>query len=160
MNELSIFNKFPTIFPANLFEEEVNNFLSGFEKTFAKNQFTLPCDVYDKYQGDKKLATVIEIAAAGFKKEDCTVSVKNDILTLKLGKTAGSPEEGVYKDGENITRKYLSKRIANRTATFSWTLAQNIDTEKISVKYEDGILKIELPIIQPDEPKEKVIEIE
>lgn len=158
MNELSIFNRFPTLFPTNLFEKDIDDIFSGFEKTFAKNTFTYPIDLYDKMKGDKKVATVIEIAAAGFKKEDCNISLKGDQLTLKLGKQNDTPD--AVQDEEGITRKYLAKRIANRTAVFSWTLAQNIDTKKIGVKYEDGILKIELPIIQPDEPEEKVIEIQ
>lgn len=157
MNELSIFNRFPTLFPTN-FEKDFDDIFSGFEKSFARNTFTYPCDVYDKMKGDKKISTVIEIAAAGFKKEDCKISVKGDVLTLKLGKQNDAPETA--QDGDGITRKYLSKKIANRTAMFSWTLAQNIDIKKIGVKYEDGILKIELPIIQPDEPEEKFIEIE
>lgn len=156
MNELSIFNRFPTLFP-QIFDKNFEDVFTCFDRELGRTEaLTYPTDIYDKYAGDKKIATVVEIAAAGFKKDECKVSVKDDILTLKLVKQDNKNPN----DGEGITRKYHAKKIAYRTATFSWTLAQNVDKEKISVKYEDGVLKIELPIIQPDEPKEKVIEIE
>ena len=158
MNELSIFNRFPTLFPTNLFEKDFDDIFSGFEKSFAKNTFTYPCDVYDKMKGDKKIATVIEIAAAGFSKNDCKISVKEDKLTLKFGKT--DKPESEYNDGEGVTRQYISKRIANRTAEISWKLAKDVDQKNIKVKYTDGILKITLPIMQPEQPEENFIEIQ
>lgn len=159
MNELSIFNRFPTLFPVN-FEKEFDQLLSGFEK-MNKSSFAYPYDIYDKYVKDKKIATVIEIAAAGFKKEDCNVSIKDKTLTLRLGKpTADVDNDTKIEEDGDVTRKYLYKRIANRTAVISWSLAPNTDASKISVKYKDGILVIEIPIIQPQEEDIKVIEIQ
>lgn len=159
MNELSIFNRFPTLFPTN-FEKEFDQILSGFEK-MNKSSFAYPYDIYDKFYKGKKVATVIEVAAAGFKKEDCNVSIKDKQLTLRLGKptTDSDVETKVEEDGD-FTRQYLYKRIANRTAVISWSLAPNTDASKISVKYKDGILVIEIPIIQPQEEDIKVIEIQ
>ena len=156
MNELSIFNRLPSLFP-QIFDKNFEDVFTSFDRELGRtDNLTYPTDIYDKYDGDKKIATVIEIAAAGFKKEECKVSVKDDILTLKLVKQ----DSKAPTDSEGITRKYHAKKIAYRTATFSWTLAQNVEKEKISVKYEDGVLKIELPIAQLNEPQEKLIEIQ
>ena len=159
MNELSIFNRFPTLFPVN-FEKEFDQLLSGFEK-MNKSSFAYPYDIYDKFYKGKKVATVIEVAAAGFKKEDCNVSIKDKQLTLRLGKpTTDSDNDTKVEEDGDFTRQYLYKRIANRTAVISWSLAPNTDASKISVKYKDGILVIEIPIIQPQEEDVKVIEIQ
>ena len=156
MNEMTLFNRFPSLFPTNIFEDEFNNFLSGFEKLNRTN-FAYPYDIYDLVKDNKKIATVIEIAAAGFTKNDCKISVKGDQLTLKFSKT-DEPETNT--DGEGITRQYISKRVANRSAMISWKLAKDVDQKNIKVKYTDGILKIELPIVQPDKPEENFIEIQ
>lgn len=159
MNEMTLFKGFPTLFPSvfdKSFEDEFNNFLSGFEKLNRTN-FAYPYDLYDLIKDNKKIATVIEIAAAGFTKNDCKISVKEDKLTLKFGKT-DKPED--INDGEGVTRQYISKRIANRTAEISWKLAKDVDQKNIKVKYTDGILKIVLPIMQPEQPEENFIEIQ
>lgn len=158
---MTLFKGFPTLFPSVFnkeFEDEFNNLLSGFEK-FNRTNFAYPYDLYDLIKDNKKIATVIEIAAAGFSKNDCKISVKEDKLTLKFGKMNNEPESE-YNDGEGVTRQYISKRIANRTAEISWKLAKDVDQKKISVKYTDGILKITLPIMQPEQPEENFIEIQ
>ena len=127
---MTLFNRFPTLFPANIFEDELSNFLSGFEKLNRTN-FAYPYDIYDLMKGKERLATVVEIAAAGFTKNDCKISVKGDQLKLELGKT-GEPKP--VDDGEGITRQYTSKRIANRTAEISWKLAKDVDIKNIKVR--------------------------
>lgn len=159
---MTLFNRLPSLFPANVFEKDFNDIFSGFEKLNRMN-FAYPYDIYDLIKDKERIATVIEIAAAGFKKEDCKISIKGDQLTLKLGNKTPTEElvgDDKNIDGEGITRQYVSKRIANRTAQISWTLYKDVDQKNIKVKYTDGILKITLPIKQPEKPEENFIEIQ
>jgi HSP20 family protein len=79
----------------------------------------------------------IEVAAPGMKKDDFDVKLENDMLTI-------SSERKEEKDDsdEGFTRKEFSYQSFQR----SFTLPEgHILTDKISAKYNDGILHIELP---------------
>jgi HSP20 family protein len=79
----------------------------------------------------------IEVAAPGMKKDDFDVKLENDMLTI-------SSERKEEKDDsdEGFTRKEFSYQSFQR----SFTLPEgHILTDKISAKYNDGILYIELP---------------
>ena len=59
---------------------------------------------------------------------------------------------------ENIRKEYLVNQIAQRHAIMNWTLGNNIDKKRISVEFENGILKIILPF-RPKEEIETIIDI-
>lgn len=76
---------------------------------------------------------IVDYALAGFKKEDVSLNVEDNILTVK----------GQRKEKDDI--KY------NRKSTFfgefkkSFTLPDGIDSEKIDASFRDGILSIVIP---------------
>lgn len=78
----------------------------------------------------------LEIAAPGFKKEDIKVSVENDVLTI----SAETKEE---KNEE--TKKFTRKEFTYNSFSRSFTLPENINTESIDAKYENGILNLSIP---------------
>ena len=78
----------------------------------------------------------LEIALAGFKKEEVNVYTEYGKLHVK-----GSKEE---KETES---KYVHKGLAQRSFTRTWTLSD--DTEVRSVSFEDGLLVVELGKIVP-----------
>jgi len=76
----------------------------------------------------------IEMAAPGFEKEDFKIDLDNDVLTL-------SAEN---KDDETQKISYTKKEFHYSSFKRSFTLPETADVEKISAKYENGILVVEI----------------
>ncbi|MBR9852978.1 MAG: Hsp20/alpha crystallin family protein [Algicola sp.] len=93
----------------------------------------------------------LELAVPGMKKDDFTVEIDNDVLTISSEMKTENEES---KD--NYTRKEFSYSSFKR----AFTLPETVDGSKIDAKYEDGILKLILPKKQEALPKPKrLIEI-
>jgi HSP20 family molecular chaperone IbpA len=88
----------------------------------------------------------IEVAVAGFTKEEITVSVDQDQLTI-TGKTTAESE----------TKEYLHRGLAARDFEQTWTLAEFMNVVEAEVK--DGMLKIKIERIVPEALKPRQIEI-
>jgi HSP20 family protein len=93
---------------------------------------------------DTAAAYLIEVAVPGFKKEDFSVKVEENLLTIS-GKveTAETKEDGKY------TRKEFTQQSFSR----SFTLPKNLKAEEIAATYDQGILTLSLP--KPEEEKAK-----
>lgn len=87
---------------------------------------------------------LIELALAGYKKDDLEVIEQNNELIIK----------GEKKDHENT---YLHKGIAGRKFTRVFSLAEHIHVESSELK--DGMLYVILVREIPEEKKPKVISI-
>jgi molecular chaperone IbpA len=88
---------------------------------------------------------VVELAVAGFSKEDIDVSVNDGELVIK-GNKEDKPE------GE-----YLHKGIGLRSFTKTLRIADTVEVK--GAEYKDGILKVGLENIIPDHKKPRKIEI-
>lgn len=88
---------------------------------------------------------VIEIAVAGFGKQDLEIELQDGVLVVK-----GSVES---KDATD----YLFKGIADRAFTRSFTLADTVDVKNADLM--NGMLKIFLERFIPEEKKPKKINI-
>ncbi len=90
----------------------------------------------------------IEVAAPGMKKDDFDVKLENDMLTISSEK-----KEEEDKSEEGFTRKEFRYQAFQR----SFSLPEGyILGDKISAKYNDGILQIELPKrdeVKPQPPR-------
>lgn len=78
----------------------------------------------------------LEFAAPGFKKEDFKVGVENGILSI-------SAEKKEEKNEEN--KKFTRKEFSYNSFSRSFTLPENVNTENIDAKYENGILNLSIP---------------
>jgi HSP20 family protein len=78
----------------------------------------------------------VSLAAPGMKKEDFKISVEDNMLTI----SAEKKEEKEQKD-EKFTRKEFNYSSFNR----SFTLPKDVIADKINAKYEDGMLKLNIP---------------
>ena len=78
----------------------------------------------------------LELAAPGLKKDDFKIGIEGNMLTISSEK-----EETKEEKERNFTRKEYNYSSFNR----SFSLPEEIKTENIDAKYEDGILKILLP---------------
>ena len=91
----------------------------------------------------------IEIALAGVKKEDVTITVAEGVLTIEH-KPAGEEDLGNSWD-------WIHKGIAQRSFKRNFTLSDDIVVQ--GSRMENGMLYIELERIIPEEKKPKTIAI-
>jgi len=87
----------------------------------------------------------LEIALAGFKREEIEVAVERNVLTVKTNR------EGT--DG----REYTHKGLASRTFARNWQLSD--DTVVENVTYVDGLLNIDIRKEVPEAQKRKLLPI-
>lgn len=87
----------------------------------------------------------LTLAVAGYSKEEVSLSVQNDLLTISG-----------QKDDDD-TRSYLHKGIALRNFTRQFKLGEHIEVTDASL--ENGLLTVELERKVPEEAKPRVIVI-
>jgi molecular chaperone IbpA len=89
---------------------------------------------------------VVELAIAGFSKDEIEISVEDGTLTVK--------GEKVEKES---SAQYLHKGIGTRSFTKTLTIADTIEVK--GAEFKDGILRIGLENIVPEHKKPRKIEI-
>ena len=99
---------------------------------------------------DSELTYSIEVALAGFSKEDIEVEVTEGNLTVRSKKL----EEKTELTSED---SYVHKGIAKRSFLRSWTLSDDIVVRGADLK--DGMLIINLEKVIPDEKRPRLITI-
>lgn len=119
-----------------------DNLFPRFEEINKLNANTFP--PYNIIELEDEDHFLIELALAGYKKDDLEVIQKDGELIIK----------GETKDHEN---KYLHKGIAGRKFTRVFSLAEHINVESSELK--DGMLYVILVREIPEEKKPKVISI-
>lgn len=88
----------------------------------------------------------VEVAAPGMKRDDFIIELNNGVLSIESQKN----QENEETTDQNYTRKEFAYMSFKRTFTLAEDL---IDEDKISAKYEDGLLKIVLPKKEEARPK-------
>ena len=89
----------------------------------------------------------IEVAVAGFAKEEITVEVDQDQLTIR-GTNAVTEDKQV---------EYLHRGLAARDFEQTWTLAEFMNV--VGAEIKDGLLNIQIERIMPEALKPRTIEI-
>lgn len=98
----------------------------------------------------------IELAVAGFAKQDLEIEIVDDKLIIKGNTHAGEPAEQDSK-GEWTWPQMLHQGLAMRPFTRTFTLSDNVEIRGASLL--NGILKIVLEAIIPEHKKPKKVEI-
>jgi molecular chaperone IbpA len=98
----------------------------------------------------------IELAVAGFAKQDLEIEIVDDKLIIKGNTHAGEPAEQDSK-GEWTWPQMLHQGLAMRPFTRTFTLSDNVEIRGASLL--NGILKIVLEAIIPEHKKPKKIDI-
>ncbi len=99
---------------------------------------------------DNELQYSIEVALAGFSKDDIEVEVTDGSLTIR-----SKPED--KKDVEKVDETFVHKGIAKRSFLRSFTLSDDIIVKGADLK--DGMLIVDLEKVIPDEKKPRLIKI-
>ncbi len=127
---------------------KMNQIASDFEKGFAIETGGFNPRV-DLIEDEQKYYIIVELP--GVSKEDVKISVNEErILTIKGEKKSLSNENSSYLRTERLFGSFAR----------NFALPENLDSEKISAKYNNGILEISLPKVEPPMPKEIEINID
>lgn len=152
---------------------ENNNYMSNFPNTqLTSESFQLPTRFFNSLVGvdrildqlndismlpkvsnfppynirkDGEYTYVIEMAVAGFTREEIDITINQSKLTI----VGSKPEE--------VGVSYIHKGIANRDFTREFTLADSIEVKSASM--ENGILVVMLENIIPEHKKMKKLDI-
>jgi molecular chaperone IbpA len=89
----------------------------------------------------------IEVAVAGFGKEEITVEVDQDQLIVR----------GVQGEIVSEGKEYLHRGLASRNFEQTWTLAEYMEVKDAEVK--DGMLIIQIDRIMPEALKPRNIKV-
>ncbi|MBW2590258.1 MAG: Hsp20/alpha crystallin family protein [Deltaproteobacteria bacterium] len=103
----------------------------------------------DIYETDE--AIILKAELPGIKKDDVSVEVKDNVLTLK----------GVRTEEKEIKEKnYYRKERAFGTFSRAFNLQHRIQPDKIKARFKDGVLKIEIPKPEEEKPKQITVKVE
>lgn len=89
---------------------------------------------------------IVELAIAGFNKQEVTITLKDSVLEIKGQK---NPEDEV---------QYLHKGIGTRSFVKTIKLADTVEVVG-SAEFQNGILRVALENVIPDSKKPRTIEI-
>ncbi len=130
----------------------LNKALVGFDRLFDTFESRFASQLSTNYPPHNIIKTddthyQIEIAIAGFKKEEISVEVEQDMLTVK----------GENNATDITAPAYLHRGLSKRNFVRSWQLAEHMIVNGAEIK--DGILTITLEYIIPEEKKARVIDV-
>ena len=142
---LSIFNQLRPVTVG--FDNVFDHFERMFEDDFTS--FSAPTFPFYNIVKQGKNKYDIELALAGYSKDDIEVNLEDGVLTIKSKKEDKSEEK---EDGEVI-----HKGIAKRYFSKAFTIADDIEVKGAELK--DGLLKVSLERIIPESKKPRTIDI-
>lgn len=125
--------------PGRYFRDEALN------DNWIRNAQQVPVNVKENETG-----YTISVIAPGIAKEDLKLQVNDKVLTISYEQS----EEQQKEEG-----KWLRHEFKVRSFKRSFTLGDQVDTEKISAKFDNGILNLNLPKKEAAIATNKVIDI-
>ena len=95
----------------------------------------------------------MEVAAPGLEKEDFMITLEGNLLTISSTKK---------NETEDRTGQYMRKEFSYQSFSRSFELAKDVvDEERIQARYENGVLKLNIPKTEKAKKQEpKLIEIQ
>jgi len=137
MSIVKFSNQYPTLFD-RFFD---NDLFDWSNRNFSMTNTTLPSvNILESEDGFE-----VEMAAPSLDKGDFRIELNNNVLTISSEKRL----ENEVKEGQRYNRREFSYQSFCR----SFTLPDSAESDKISAKYENGILKVQIP--KRDEAKPK-----
>jgi len=145
-NQLSIFNQLRPVTVG------FDNVFDHFERMFNDDFFNVPTVNYPPYNIVKTGVNTynVEVALAGFSRDDVSVEFAEGILTIK----SKDKKESEKKDEDgDIIHKGISKRYFSK----SFTVSDDVEIKGAELK--DGLLTVSMERIVPESKKARVIDI-
>ena len=142
---LSIFNQLRPVTVG--FDNVFDHFERMFDDDFTS--FNAPTFPFYNIVKQGKNKYDIELALAGYSKDDIEVNLEEGVLTIKSKKEDTKEDT---KDGE-----ILHKGIAKRYFSKAFTIADDVEVKGAELK--DGLLRVSLERIVPESKKPRTIDI-
>lgn len=101
--------------------------------------------IQDIIENDKEY--IVELQLAGIKKEDISIDVEKNVLTIKAERK--KIEDLKYNRKESYAGKYMK----------SFTLPDSVDEENIGASLNDGVLIVTIPKLEDAKLSKRQIEI-
>ena len=128
-----------------------DNVFDHFERMFDDDIFRAPMANFPPYNIVKTGAYTydVELALAGFSKDDIDVEYKDNMLTVK----SKEKDKSEAKDADGVLHRGISKRWFSK----SFTIADDVEVKGAELK--DGLLKVSMERIIPEGKKARTIEV-
>ena len=148
---------YPSIFNKNLFDDLMDFEFPAFgeledvdKKLYGKHAaHVMKTDVKEH---DDKYEVAIDLP--GFKKDEINLDLQNGYLTIAASK-------GVDKEEKDKKGKLIRQERYSGAMQRSFFVGKNVTEEDIKAKFEDGVLKLDIPKKEaPKIPEKKTIMIE
>jgi HSP20 family protein len=129
----SLFNRF---FDDDMFD--------WYNRNYSETNTTLPSvNVKESPDGFE-----VEVAVPGFDKKDFNIELNDDLLTISSEKKV----ENEVKEGEKFTKREFSYQSFSR----SFSIPVTVERDKITAKYEKGLLKVYIPKKEDSKPVKQI----
>ena len=145
-NKLSIFNQLRPVTVG------FDNVFDHFERMIDDHNFnTMTATNFPPYNIVKtgEYTYDVELALAGFSKNDIDVEYKDNMLTVK----SKEKDKSEAKDADGVLHRGISKRWFSK----SFTIADDVEVKGAELK--DGLLKISMERIIPEGKRARTIEV-
>ncbi|MCX6177928.1 MAG: Hsp20/alpha crystallin family protein [Chlorobiales bacterium] len=129
--------------PLKMFEDVFNEKVSPFFSSMMTPSFKVDISEDDN-------AIFIDADLPGIKKEDIKVSMVDDVLSISAERVQSEEEK---KKGYHRVERLWG--CLNR----SFTVGENVDTENIEAKYDNGVLCVVVPKVKPSPKTGKEIPV-
>jgi HSP20 family protein len=130
-------NQFPNLFD-RFFE---NDLFDWSNRNFSNTNTSIPSvNIKEDLEGFE-----VDMAAPGFNKEDFSIELNNNLLTISSEKKV----ENETKEGQQFTRREFSYQSFSR----SFTLPNTVEGDKIQAKYNNGVLSVLIPKKEEAKPR-------
>ena len=90
----------------------------------------------------------VAIDLPGFKKDEITAELKDGYLTISAAK-------GLDKDEKDKEGKYIRRERYSGQCARTFYVGEAVTQEDIKAKFEDGILKVTIPKVEPKKVEDK-----
>ena len=130
----------PSIFGENLFDEFFNDDFMNFpvwggrSPLYGKHAKNLMKTDVRETDGSYEL----DVDLPGFKKDEITVDLKDGYLTISAAK-------GLDKDEKDKEGRYIRQERYAGACSRSFYVGEAVQPGEVHARYEDGILRLELP---------------
>ena len=144
----------PSIFGESLFDDWMDDFPFG--KEFEKEMFPEKSPLYGKHAKNMMKTDVretddsyeVDIDLPGFKKDEVNVKLEDGYITI-------SAVKGLDKDEKNKEGVYIRRERYTGQCARTFYVGDAVTQEDIKAKFEDGILKVTIPKVEPKKVEEK-----
>lgn len=137
--------RFEPLRELDTFSKQFDNYFNELNSSFEMKEISPKTDIYETADN-----LFVEIEAPGLKKENLKLTIEDNILTIT--------GEKKQKEMAEHTRCYRSERSFGSFKR-NFTLPVDINPDKTTAKFENGVLLISMEKFEEEYKKEKSIEL-